>query len=122
MACNIYEDPDLTMKVSYNKGARRKGWEREEKVVDIYESADTLTGPRLNPSRKGRGARTQKRPPAVQRNSYKAAALILGLLCLLLLAGISVLLILYLPISLKSKQPNLSCQIQTKEKQNQSDT
>lgn len=37
------------------------------------------------------GAHTQNHPPAVQRNPFRAAALVLGLLCLLLVAGVIVL-------------------------------
>lgn len=67
MSCNIYEDPDQTMKVRYSKEVRGKGWrkvEKEEKVekeakvekvVDIYESAETVACHRANPSRKARG-------------------------------------------------------------------
>ncbi|XP_032435896.1 C-type lectin domain family 2 member D-like isoform X2 [Xiphophorus hellerii] len=128
MSCNIYEDPDQTMKVRYSKEVRGKGWrkvEKEEKVekeakvekvVDIYESAETVACHRANPSRKARGVRSQKRPPTPRRNWYKVATVTLGLLCLLLLAGISVLLSL---LSLKHKEHSLG-QKQAQENQNQS--
>ncbi|XP_014846801.1 PREDICTED: C-type lectin domain family 4 member F-like [Poecilia mexicana] len=123
MSCNIYEDPDKTMKVRYSKEVRGKGRkvekeEKEEKVVDIYESAETLTCHRVNPSRNARGVRTQKRPPTIQRNWYKVATVTLGLLCLLLLAGISVLLTLL--IRLKPKEHSM-CQNQGQENQNQTE-
>lgn len=110
------------MKVSYCKGGRAKGQERVEKVVDIYESAETVTGHRVNPSRKPQGAQTRKRPQTTKRNLYKPAAFILGLLCFLLLVGISVLLMLYLSISSKLKQCQATIQNQTQEKQKQNYT
>ncbi|XP_036001384.1 C-type lectin domain family 2 member D-like isoform X1 [Fundulus heteroclitus] len=61
-------------------------------------------------------APTQKRRATVQRNSYKAGTLTLGLLCLLLLVGISVLLVLYLSVNLNAEQPCWPCQ----QRQNQS--
>ncbi|KAM4724963.1 C-type lectin domain family 2 member B-like [Anableps anableps] len=54
MSCNIYEDPDETMKLSYSKEVRGKGQERVENVVDIYESIETLTCHRVNPTRRAR--------------------------------------------------------------------
>ncbi|XP_036001386.1 CD209 antigen-like protein D [Fundulus heteroclitus] len=116
MSCNIYEDPDQTMKARFSKEMGGKGQEAVEKVVDIYESVETCPVPRVNPSRKIREARTKKRRATVQRNPYKAVALTLGLLCLLLLVGISVLLVLYLSVHLKPEQPSWTCQ----QKQNQS--
>ncbi|XP_031168898.1 natural killer cells antigen CD94-like isoform X2 [Sander lucioperca] len=89
MSSNIYEDPDLTMDVKYSKGAREDRGERVERVIDIYESVDTSTNRRV-PTQRG-GAHTQNHPPAVQRNPFRAAALVLGLLCLLLVAGVIVL-------------------------------
>ncbi|XP_051245559.1 C-type lectin domain family 2 member D-like isoform X2 [Dicentrarchus labrax] len=41
MSFNIYEDPNLTMNVKYSKVLRDDRGQREERVVDIYESADT---------------------------------------------------------------------------------
>ncbi|XP_028454177.1 CD209 antigen-like protein E [Perca flavescens] len=89
MSSNIYEEPNLSMNVKYSKGAREDGGERVERVIDIYESLDTSTN-RHVPTQRG-GAHTQNHPPAVQRNPFRAAALVLGLLCLLLVVGVTVL-------------------------------
>lgn len=43
MSSNIYENPNLTMNVRYSKGAGEDRGEREERVVDIYESINLPT-------------------------------------------------------------------------------
>lgn len=61
MYSNIYEDPDLTVNVRYNKGAREDRGESLERVVDIYESADTFTDHRhVDRSKQGRGEQLLK--------------------------------------------------------------
>ncbi|XP_032396247.1 CD209 antigen-like protein D [Etheostoma spectabile] len=85
MSNNIYEDPEY----KYSKGARGgDGGERVERVIDIYESADTPTTRHGPPPRRG-----TKPPnhhlPAEQRNPF--SALVLGFLCLLLVGGVVVL-------------------------------
>ncbi|KAK9527128.1 hypothetical protein VZT92_015787 [Zoarces viviparus] len=89
MASNIYEDPSLTMNVKFCKGAGEDGGQRVERLVDIYDSVDTFTHGRVLTPEKG--ANTQKHPPDVQRNLLKAAALVLGFLCVLLGAAVIVL-------------------------------
>ncbi|XP_037650096.1 CD209 antigen-like protein E [Sebastes umbrosus] len=106
MSSNIYEDPDLTMNVKYSKSAREDRGERVERQVDIYYSEDRD----LHVSKQVRGARTRKHLPAVQRNPFKAAALVLGLLCLLLVVGVIVLSILN--ISITREKNKLSIQLQ----------
>ncbi|XP_030268407.1 NKG2-D type II integral membrane protein-like [Sparus aurata] len=116
MYSNIYEDPDLTVNVRYNKGAREDRGESLERVVDIYESADTFTDHRhVDRSKQGRGAHTQEHRPAVKRGNCRTAASVLSVLCLLLLAGVIVLSKLY--ISEISKNSKLS----QKEKQTSHD-
>ncbi|XP_031735150.1 C-type lectin domain family 10 member A-like [Anarrhichthys ocellatus] len=89
MASNIYEDPSLTMNVKFCKGAGEDGGQRVERLVDIYDSVDTFTGGRVLTPEKG--ANTQKHPPDVQRNLLRAAALVLGFLCVLL--GVAVIVL-----------------------------
>ncbi|XP_026156733.1 CD209 antigen-like protein E [Mastacembelus armatus] len=101
MSCNIYEDPDLTMNVRYSKRVQE---DREEIEVDIYERGDGFTGRHAGLSTQDGGANNQKHLPAKQRRSFKAAALVLSLLCLLLLVGITVLSRLYIPIFLENIQ------------------
>ncbi|KAM6986178.1 C-type lectin domain family 6 member A-like [Aplochiton taeniatus] len=61
----------------------------EERVVDIYESLDTLRGPGPEeaPPQITAGHQRAESVPA-ERRSFRAAAVCLGLLCVLLLAGI----------------------------------
>ncbi|XP_018538568.1 CD209 antigen-like protein E isoform X2 [Lates calcarifer] len=96
MSSNIYENPNLTMNVRYSKGAGEDRGEREERVVDIYESINL-------PTEDG-GEHIQKLLPAVQRNPFRTAALVLGLLCILLLAGIAVLSKLYITVILEKEK------------------
>ncbi|KAM6986251.1 CD209 antigen-like protein C [Aplochiton taeniatus] len=83
MSEDIYSKPDLTKKVKYRRG------KMEERVVDIYESVDTLRGPEPEeapPQFTAGHQRGVSVPP--ERRSFRAAAVCLGLLCVLLLAGI----------------------------------
>uniref|UniRef100_A0A3B4UFJ8 C-type lectin domain family 4 member A-like n=1 Tax=Seriola dumerili TaxID=41447 RepID=A0A3B4UFJ8_SERDU len=98
MSLNIYEEPSLTMDVRYSKGIREDRGERVERLVDIYDGQNNSTEHHVYLSTQDRGAHTQKPPPAVQRNPFRAAALILGLLCILLLVGCIVLSKLYMQI------------------------
>ncbi|GLD75283.1 CD209 antigen-like protein E isoform X1 [Lates japonicus] len=84
------------MNVRYSKGAREDRGEREERVVDIYES--------INLPMQDGGEHIQKLLPAVQRNPFRTAALVLGLLCILLLAGIAVLSKLYITVILEKEK------------------
>ncbi|XP_078137197.1 killer cell lectin-like receptor subfamily B member 1B allele A [Sander vitreus] len=116
MSSNIYEDPNLTMDVKYSKGAREDGGESVERVIDIYESVDASTN-RGVPTQRG-GAHTQNHPPAVQRNPFRAAALVLGLLCLLLVVGVIVLANQYISVTLENNQlQNSTKELQTSYKE-----
>ncbi|XP_078138247.1 uncharacterized protein LOC139930195 [Centroberyx gerrardi] len=90
MSEDLYAKPDLSRKAKVDRG------ETEERIVDIYVSADSLT---LYDNLQMQGTT----PPTVQatagdrhpdnissekKRSCRAAAVCLGLLCLLLLAGI----------------------------------
>ncbi|XP_029131528.2 CD209 antigen-like protein A isoform X1 [Labrus bergylta] len=115
MSSNIYEEPTCSLTVSYGEGVQKDGAERAEsveRVVVIYESADISTqdylltrdGVCLSP------ARSPKRPPpAVQKNPLKAVSLILALLCVLLVAAVTVLSKLYeLNMTYKTSYEELS--------------
>ncbi len=49
MFSNIYEEPNVTMNVIYSKG------DREQRRIDIYESAEPFTQRRVDPSTQGGG-------------------------------------------------------------------
>ncbi|XP_042362348.1 natural killer cells antigen CD94-like [Plectropomus leopardus] len=104
MSSNIYEDPNLTMNVKYCKGAREESGDREERLVDIYQSVDSDQ----HVCAQDRGAHSKKHFAAVQRNRFKPAALVLGLLCLLLAAGVTVLSVLYSLTALEKVQLQIS--------------
>ncbi|XP_067467995.1 natural killer cells antigen CD94-like isoform X2 [Thunnus thynnus] len=103
MSSNIYEKPNELMNARYSKGARGDRGERMERLVDIYESFDPLTDHRVDFSTQDGGANT-RHPPAVLRDPFTIAAVILGLLCLVLLIGITVLFKLYTSVSLERDQ------------------
>ncbi|XP_068431338.1 C-type lectin domain family 4 member C-like [Clinocottus analis] len=74
---NTYEEVGWRLSV-------KDGGQREERLVDIYDSVDASAGPP--------GAATSpKRPPHVKKILLRAAALLLALLCLLLAAAVIVL-------------------------------
>uniref|UniRef100_A0AAZ3SJM1 C-type lectin domain-containing protein n=1 Tax=Oncorhynchus tshawytscha TaxID=74940 RepID=A0AAZ3SJM1_ONCTS len=71
----IYTEPDMNKKVKFNRG------EIEERIVDIYVNADTLRDGETSTKREG-GLLLLK------MDQETIAAVCLGLLCVLLLAGI----------------------------------
>ncbi|KAM9528380.1 C-type lectin domain family 4 member F-like isoform 2-T3 [Salvelinus alpinus] len=85
----IYAKPDMTKKVKFDRG------ETEERIVDIYVSADTLrdhetstkTEDVEHTSTKGLGDQ-HTGPDSTGKRPFLAVAVCLGLLCVLLLAGI----------------------------------
>ncbi|XP_071263139.1 CD209 antigen-like protein E isoform X1 [Salvelinus alpinus] len=85
----IYAKPDMTKKVKFDRG------ETEERIVDIYVSADTLrdhetstkTEDVEHTSTKGPGDQ-HTGPDSTGKRPFLAVAVCLGLLCVLLLAGI----------------------------------
>ncbi|XP_029919739.1 centrosomal protein of 135 kDa-like [Myripristis murdjan] len=107
MSMDIYAKPDLAQKVRYNRGAGEGGEEWEERPVVIYESADTYrdhqsdllthTDNIQNATREQDGEQHSEKqlPASIHRSSSRAAAVSLGLLALLLAAGIIVLSINY---------------------------
>uniref|UniRef100_UPI003AAEFBB4 uncharacterized protein n=1 Tax=Centroberyx gerrardi TaxID=166262 RepID=UPI003AAEFBB4 len=93
MSEDVYAKPDLTKKVRF------QGGEKEERTVDIYDNADSLriydnqwveesTPPKLQDTTEGQHQITPVTVSSEKRNPFRAAAVFLGLLCLLLLAGI----------------------------------
>ncbi|KAK1880951.1 C-type lectin domain family 12 member B [Dissostichus eleginoides] len=98
MSSNIYDD--INLNVRYTKGAREDEGQREERLVDIYDSAGTED----RVLKQDGGARSENHPPSVQRTRFRAAALTLGLLCLLLLVGVIVLSTLYISMQTKIEE------------------
>ncbi|XP_041867735.1 C-type lectin domain family 4 member F-like [Melanotaenia boesemani] len=105
MSSNIYEDPDFAMNVRHSEGVRDNDEERKERMVDIYESDVNFSGGQADSSTHCGGTHTHNHLPATKRNPFKAAAVILGILCLLLIVGISILFKLYVAAVLKEKEP-----------------
>ncbi|KAK5854593.1 hypothetical protein PBY51_004774 [Eleginops maclovinus] len=99
MSSNIYEDINLAMNVGFTKGARKDGGQREERIIDIYDSVDRDYGVKHDG-----GLNSEKHLPSVRRNRFRAAALTLGLLCFLLLVAVTVLSTRYISLTLEKEQ------------------
>uniref|UniRef100_A0AAZ3NSM1 C-type lectin domain-containing protein n=1 Tax=Oncorhynchus tshawytscha TaxID=74940 RepID=A0AAZ3NSM1_ONCTS len=93
----IYAEPDMNKKVKFDRG------EMEERIVDIYVSADTLRDGETSTKREksadaapnnGRGDQNAE-PDSSGKRPFLVAAVFLGLLCVLLLAGIIGLSVYY---------------------------
>uniref|UniRef100_A0A8C7SNG1 C-type lectin domain-containing protein n=1 Tax=Oncorhynchus mykiss TaxID=8022 RepID=A0A8C7SNG1_ONCMY len=86
----IYAEPDMNKKVKFNRG------EMEERIVDIYVSADTLRDGETSTKREETADTAPNNGPGDQHSVHVqwwerpsgVAAVCLGLLCVLLLAGI----------------------------------
>ncbi|XP_026205618.1 CD209 antigen-like protein E [Anabas testudineus] len=92
MSTVIYATPVFSNKVRYNRKEEEDGGKREEREVVIYESADDIRDDHtdfLSPAAE-EGPQVQD-PPPVQRKSFRAAALCLGVLCLLMMVGLIIL-------------------------------
>ncbi|XP_071001381.1 CD209 antigen-like protein E [Oncorhynchus clarkii lewisi] len=93
----IYTEPDMNKKVKFDRG------EMEERIVDIYVSADTLRDGETSTKREetadtapndGPGDQHSE-PDSSGKRPFLVAAVCLGLLCVLLLAGIIGLSVYY---------------------------
>ncbi|XP_052320890.1 CD209 antigen-like protein C isoform X2 [Oncorhynchus keta] len=90
MSEDIYAEPDMTKKVKFNRG------EMKERIVDIYVSADTLRDGETSTKREETADTAPNNGPGDQHSVHfqwwkrisGVAAVCLGLLCVLLLAGI----------------------------------
>ncbi|XP_059909396.1 natural killer cells antigen CD94-like [Gadus macrocephalus] len=90
----IYATPNMKTKARYTQG------EREERIVDIYASLESLGDPhqdRTEESSKSLGTGRSQRPDAVSppRCPIRAVVVLLGLLSVVLLAGLLGLAIKY---------------------------
>ncbi|XP_036809793.1 CD209 antigen-like protein C [Oncorhynchus mykiss] len=100
----IYAEPDMTKKVKFNRG------EMEERIVDIYVSADTLRDGETSTKREETADAAPNNGPGDQHSVHVqwwkgpsgVAAVCLGLLCVLLLAGIIGLSVQYRNVSTNS--------------------
>ncbi|XP_063321668.1 CD209 antigen-like protein A [Pelmatolapia mariae] len=101
MSSHIYEDPDLTIKFKY--GNRDDREERLEREVDIYETSDVYTDQKARSTRH-REVHTQYHLPAAHRDRFRVPALILGLLCLLLVAGLTVFYKFYVELTSENEK------------------
>ncbi|CAG5888159.1 unnamed protein product [Menidia menidia] len=101
MSYNIYEDVDCSTNARFSKEVN--GEESVETIVDIYEGFVPFTDTR-HPLRKNGGANSHSGLKATLRNRVKGVPLVLGVLCLLLFVGISILVRLYISVNLREKQ------------------
>ncbi|XP_069024829.1 CD209 antigen-like protein E [Embiotoca jacksoni] len=103
MSVDIYAVPDFSKKVRYNRKVQQDAAEREDREVDIYQSAGDIGDDGTDfPPQEG-GTKTQKQPGVLKR-PLRGAALWLRLLSLLTLAGIVILLIFYILVTLEKDE------------------
>ncbi|XP_064782787.1 CD209 antigen-like protein E [Oncorhynchus masou masou] len=104
MSEDIYAVPDMTKKVKFKRG------EMKERIVDIYASADTLRDGETSTKREETADTAPNNGPGDQHSVHVqwwkrpsgVAAVCLGLLCVLLLAGIIGLSVYYRNVSKNS--------------------
>ncbi|XP_039907920.1 CD209 antigen-like protein E [Simochromis diagramma] len=101
MSSDIYAEPDLSKKVRYSRKEDGAEWEQSE--VDIYESTDEIRDSYDHFQSQEGGPQTLN-PPSVLKGSFRCATLGLTVLCLLMLAGIIILSICYMLVSLEKEQ------------------
>ncbi|XP_071356006.1 CD209 antigen-like protein C [Trachinotus anak] len=97
MSSDIYAKPDLSSKVRYNRKEQGDGAEWEEREVDIYENAERIREDHTDCQSLHGGPSTLKHPP-VQQRPFRAALLGLGVVSLLMVAGIITLSICYISV------------------------
>ncbi|XP_039677178.1 C-type lectin domain family 12 member B-like isoform X1 [Perca fluviatilis] len=97
MSEDIYAKADMSKKVRYNRTVQEDKGEWEERTVVIYESTDVIRDDHTDNWSHGGGPDTERHPPAVQRKTFRAAALCLAVLCFLMMTGI-ILLSVYLSL------------------------
>ncbi|XP_062334899.1 C-type lectin domain family 4 member M-like isoform X1 [Osmerus eperlanus] len=116
MAEDIYATPDMTQKVMSDRG------EMEERMVDIYVSADTLRGhdpcsEAKDPIPENTAGDLHSGAGGPERSLSRAAAVCLGLLCALLLAGVAALGVIYLiKVTVERQQLQTKYDILTRER------
>ncbi|XP_069024737.1 CD209 antigen-like protein C [Embiotoca jacksoni] len=109
MSVDIYAVPDFYTKVRYNRKVQQDAAEREDREVDIYQSAGDIGDDGTDfPPQEG-GTKTQKQPGVLKR-PLRGAALWLRLLSLLTLAGIVILLI-FLTLKINNLQTKLEAEL-----------
>ncbi|XP_034747465.1 CD209 antigen-like protein E isoform X5 [Etheostoma cragini] len=91
MADDIYAKPHMSKKVRYKRNVQEDKGEWEEREVEIYESTDAIRDDHADNQSHGAGPDTERRPPAVQRKTFRAAAVCLAVLCFLMMTGIILL-------------------------------
>ncbi|XP_036967264.1 C-type lectin domain family 4 member M-like [Acanthopagrus latus] len=97
MSEDLYAKPDLTKKVRFQAGEKKDG------NTDVSENIDNVTiydnswaeGSAAPKSEDDTSDHQQPSAGDVKRSPYRAAAVILGLLCLLLLTGLIALVVIY---------------------------
>ncbi|XP_063754991.1 C-type lectin domain family 4 member A-like [Eleginops maclovinus] len=85
---DIYAKPDVSKKVRFNRKLQEDKGQWEEREVDIYESADAVGDDHTDNRSQESGSRSEKQPADTQRRIYRPATFCLGVLCILIIAGI----------------------------------
>ncbi|XP_035849106.1 CD209 antigen-like protein E [Sander lucioperca] len=117
MSEHIYANQDMSRKVRYNRNVQEDKEEREAREVVIYEITDAIRDHTDNQSHGG-GPDTERHPPAVQRKTFRAAALCLAVLCFLMMTGIIILSVYFNLLQTRYNQlSNNNSQLQDEVKQ-----
>ncbi|XP_030597655.1 CD209 antigen-like protein C [Archocentrus centrarchus] len=94
MSSDIYAKSDLSVKVRFSRKEQEDIADWEQREVDIYESTDDVGDSYIHFQSRGGGPQAQN-PPSVQKGAFRCATLGLGVLYLLMLAGIIILSIYF---------------------------
>ncbi|XP_028453873.1 CD209 antigen-like protein D [Perca flavescens] len=97
MSGDIYANADMSKKVRYKRNMQENKEEWDEREVVIYAIGDDHTD---NQSAGG-GPDTERHPPAVQRKTFRAAALCLAVLCFLMMTGLILLSVYFILLQTK---------------------
>ncbi|XP_035849100.1 asialoglycoprotein receptor 1-like isoform X1 [Sander lucioperca] len=115
MSEDIYAKPDMSKKVRYKRTVQEDKGEWEEREVEIYESTDAIRDDHIDYQSHGGGPDTERHPPAVQRKTFRAAALCLAVLCFLMMTGIILLSVYFTLLQTRYDQlSNNNSQLQVK--------
>ncbi|XP_039675571.1 CD209 antigen-like protein E [Perca fluviatilis] len=96
MSADIYVNADMSKKVRYNRNVQKYKEKCEEREVVIYETPDAIRDDHIDNQSHGGGPDTERHPPAVQRKTFRAAALFLAVLCFLMMTGIILLFVYFI--------------------------
>ncbi|KAF3706850.1 hypothetical protein EXN66_Car000020 [Channa argus] len=88
MSSAIYANPDFSKKVRYNSKVEEGGTAWVENEVDIYDNLDSIEEEQTDFQPQEGEPHSEKKLPAGRNSSFRVFTVSLGVLYLLILAGI----------------------------------